>query len=371
MKTKVIVGLSGGVDSSVAAWELIQQGYQVEALFMKNWEEENDSQYCHYADDLRDAKQVADALDIPLHTVNFSSEYWERVFSYFLDEYQNGRTPNPDILCNKEIKFRAFLDYALNLGADKIATGHYAVAETTQDGTTLLKRAVDNQKDQTYFLYALNQLQISHSLFPIGPITKPRVREIAKKLNLATHQKKDSTGICFIGERKFKTFLNEFLPSQPGDIQTTDGKVIGSHDGLMYHTLGQRKGLKIGGLKYSQEKPWYVVAKDLGHNRLIVGQGHDHPWLLSTEIGAAQLNWIVPVAQKFKATAKVRYRHQDAPCEVILGNQTANITFSDPQWAVTPGQSIVFYQGDVCLGGGIIESTNALGGIWPNLSETV
>jgi tRNA-specific 2-thiouridylase len=365
-KSKVIVGISGGVDSSVAAWQMKQQGYEVEALFMKNWEEDDDAEYCSHAQDLRDATQVCNLLDIRLHTANFSQEYWEHVFSYFLEEYQSGRTPNPDILCNKEIKFKAFLDYAKQLGADKIVTGHYVRLDYDPTGKALLKKAVDNNKDQTYFLYALNQNQLQQSLFPIGDLNKPEVREIAEKLKLVTHDKKDSTGICFIGERKFKAFLNEYLPSQPGDIQTIEGTIIGRHDGLMYHTLGQRKGLKIGGLKNAQEKPWYVVAKDLKQNRLIVGQGHAHPWLQSTQVIAQQLNWIsdIPPIDNFTATAKVRYRHKDAPCQVRIENNKAIIEFENPQWAVTPGQSIVFYQDDLCLGGGIIENSNSDGGIW-------
>ncbi len=371
-KPKVIVGISGGVDSSVAAWQMKQQGYEVEALFMKNWEEDDDAEHCNHAQDLRDAKQVCDLLDIRLHTANFAQEYWERVFSYFLEEYQSGRTPNPDILCNKEIKFKAFLDHAKTLGADKIVTGHYVQLAQADNGEALLKKAIDNNKDQTYFLYALNQNQLQQSLFPIGGLNKPEVRNIAEKLKLITHDKKDSTGICFIGERKFKTFLNEYLPSQPGEIQTIDGTIIGKHDGLMYHTLGQRKGLNIGGLKNAEEKPWYVVAKDLKQNRLIVAQGHDHPWLQSTQVIAQQLTWISDTApvDNFTAAAKIRYRHKDAPCQVRiennLGNNRAIIEFEAPQWAVTPGQSVVFYQDDICLGGGIIESSDSDGGIWNN-----
>lgn len=365
-QTKVVVGLSGGVDSSVTAWLLKQQGYHVEALFMKNWDEDNDSQYCSYADDLRDVKQVCDILDIPLHTINFAQEYWERVFSYFLDEYKSGRTPNPDILCNKEIKFKAFLEYAQKIGADKIATGHYVQCFEEAQSAVLYK-GHDLNKDQSYFLHALNQYQLSNSLFPVGHLEKPQVRAIAKDLKLTTHSKKDSTGICFIGERKFKEFLKEFLPAQPGDIKTPEGKIIGKHDGLMYYTLGQRQGLKIGGLKESNDQPWYVAAKDLKQNVLIAAQGHEHPWLLTRELVAQQLTWIkgIPPANQFKTKAKVRYRHQEAECEVeIDASQKARIYFYENQWAVTPGQSIVFYDGNICLGGGIIESTQCLGGIW-------
>lgn len=358
---KVIVGLSGGVDSSVAAWQLQNQSYHVEALFMKNWEDENDGEYCSYADDLRDVKQICQTLDIPLHTVNFAEEYWQNVFSLFLEEYQKGHTPNPDILCNKEIKFKVFLEHALKLGADKIATGHYAQLEHNED--YLLTRARDLNKDQTYFLYTLNQTQLSHSLFPIGHLEKPALREIAKNLNLVTHNKKDSTGICFIGERRFKNFLKEYLPAQPGPIQDDSGKTIGQHDGLMYYTLGQRQGLGIGGLKQANDKPWYVALKNLKNNTLTVVQGHDHPLLHQSELLANSVTWIKGSAPSasFKATAKIRYRQTDASCTVHLNdkidknNETAHVVFDDPQWAVTPGQSIVFYQGDVCLGGAVIQ----------------
>jgi len=273
---KVIIGMSGGVDSSVAALLLIEQGYQVEGLFMKNWEEDDEDDYCAAAIDLKDAEAVCQRLDIKLHAINFSSEYWDRVFKHFLDEYSAGRTPNPDILCNKEIKFRAFLEHAKTLGADKIATGHYARIGKHQNKTQLL-RGLDSNKDQSYFLHALNQYQLSHTLFPIGEFDKPAIRELAKTHNLTTHDKKDSTGICFIGERRFSTFLAQYLPAKPGDIRTVDNETIGTHNGLMYYTLGQRKGLGIGGLKDSEEEPWYVVEKDLLTNDLIVAQGHDHP----------------------------------------------------------------------------------------------
>ena len=361
---KVIIGLSGGVDSSVAAWLLKEAGYQVEALFMKNWDEDNNSEYCTYADDLRDVKQVCDTLCIPLHTINFADEYWENVFSYFLDEYKAGRTPNPDILCNKEIKFKAFLEYAKKLGADKMATGHYVQCHNEKQAT--LFKAKDLNKDQSYFLYALNQYQLSHSLFPIGALEKSQVRAIAKQLNLITHNKKDSTGICFIGERKFRAFLQEYLPAQPGEIQTPEGACIGKHQGLMYYTLGQRQGLGIGGLKQSNEAPWYVAAKNLKQNVLIAVQGHDHPWLLSQEIGVKDLTWISAETPSypFKASAKIRYRHQEAACDVLLKDDGIIVHFEAPQWAATPGQSIVFYNDNICLGGGIITTTKSSGGIW-------
>lgn len=363
-KPKIVVGLSGGVDSSVTAWCLKQQGYDVEALFMKNWDEENDQENCSYADDLRAVKQVCDTLDIPLHTINFAYEYWESVFQYFLDEYRKGRTPNPDILCNREIKFKHFLTHAQNLGAEKIATGHY-VRCLHDNNEAKLYKGKDLNKDQSYFLYALNQYQLESSLFPIGEMEKPKVREIAKELNLVTHNKKDSTGICFIGERNFKNFLQEYLPAQQGLIQTIDGETIGEHDGLMYYTLGQRQGLGIGGLKTSEEKPWFVAAKDLKNNILIAVQGHDHPWLLSNKIEASQINWIStkPPTEPFEAKAKVRYRHQEARCIIKPHVNGATITFTEPQWAVTPGQSVVFYKDEHCLGGGIIETTDSQGGL--------
>lgn len=362
--TKVIIGLSGGVDSSVAAWLLKEAGYEVEALFMKNWDEDNNNEYCTYADDLRDVKQICSVLDIPLHTVNFANEYWENVFSYFLDEYKAGRTPNPDILCNKEIKFKSFLEYAKKLGADKIATGHY-VQCIHEEKASLLK-SKDLNKDQSYFLYALNQYQLNNSLFPIGSLEKPEVRAIAKKLNLVTHNKKDSTGICFIGERKFRAFLQEYLPAQPGEIQTPEGVCIGKHQGLMYYTLGQRQGLGIGGLKQSSDKPWYVAAKDLKKNILIAVQGHDHPWLLSQIMNIKSLTWVSEKTPSFpfKARAKIRYRHQEASCEIIEEDGEIFVHFDEPQWAATPGQSIVFYDNNICLGGGIISATQSSGGIW-------
>ncbi|HGO5814720.1 TPA: tRNA 2-thiouridine(34) synthase MnmA [Mannheimia haemolytica] len=358
-KKKVIIGMSGGVDSSVSAFILQQQGYQVEGLFMKNWEEDDDTDYCTAAADLADAQAVADKLGMKLHKINFAAEYWDNVFEYFLAEYKAGRTPNPDILCNKEIKFKAFLEYAAeDLGADYIATGHY-VRRTNDDQDAKLLRGLDENKDQSYFLYALNKKQIGQSLFPVGEIEKPIVRAIAEDLGLATAKKKDSTGICFIGERKFKDFLARFLPAQPGEIRTVEGKLVGRHDGLMYHTLGQRKGLGIGGVKGLSEDPFYVVEKDLINNVLIVAQGHDNSALLSSGLIAKQLTWVdmQPLRENLRCTVKTRYRQADIACEIqVIDDETIRVMFDEPQIAVTPGQSAVFYLGEVCLGGGIIES---------------
>ena len=355
---KVIVGMSGGVDSSVSAYILQQQGYQVEGLFMKNWEEDDDTDYCTAAADLADAQAVCDKLGIKLHKINFAAEYWDNVFEHFLAEYKAGRTPNPDILCNKEIKFKAFLEYAAeDLGADYIATGHY-VRRRGDDENAQLLRGLDDNKDQSYFLYTLSHKQVGQSLFPVGELEKPVVRQIAEDLGLVTAKKKDSTGICFIGERKFKDFLARYLPAQPGDIRTVDGKVIGRHEGLMYHTLGQRKGLRIGGLKNAGDEAWYVVDKDLQHNELIVAQGHNHPRLFSRGLIAGQLHWVdrKPLKQPLRCTVKTRYRQQDVPCQIVpLNDDLIEVSFDEPQIAVTPGQSAVFYLDEVCLGGGIIE----------------
>ncbi|SUB58218.1 tRNA-specific 2-thiouridylase mnmA [Phocoenobacter uteri] len=355
---KVICGMSGGVDSSVSAFILQQQGYQVEGLFMKNWEEDDDTDYCTAAADLADAQAVCDRLGIKLHKINFAAEYWDNVFEHFLEEYKAGRTPNPDILCNKEIKFKAFLEYAAeDLGADYIATGHY-VRRRDLDGQSQLLRGLDSNKDQSYFLYTLSKEQVAQSLFPVGELEKPIVRQIAEDLGLVTAEKKDSTGICFIGERKFKDFLARYLPAQPGDIKTVDGEVIGQHQGLMYHTLGQRKGLGIGGLKNKSEEPWYVVEKDLINNELIVAQGHDNSALLSTGLIAQQLHWVnrQPIRENLRCSVKTRYRQVDVPCEIQpIDDNTIKVIFDEPQIAVTPGQSAVFYLDEVCLGGGVIE----------------
>ena len=355
---KVICGMSGGVDSSVSAFILQQQGYQVEGLFMKNWEEDDDTDYCTAAADLADAQAVCDKLGIKLHKINFAAEYWDNVFEHFLNEYKAGRTPNPDILCNKEIKFKAFLEYAAeDLGANYIATGHYVRRRGADDNAQLL-RGLDANKDQSYFLYTLSKKQVGQSLFPVGGIEKPIVRAIAEDLGLITAKKKDSTGICFIGERKFKDFLARYLPAQPGNIRTVEGDIIGRHDGLMYHTLGQRKGLGIGGVKGASEEAWYAVEKDLVNNELIVAQGHDHSALLSTGLIAQQLHWVdrQPIREPLRCTVKTRYRQTDVPCTIEpIDDESIKVIFDEPQIAVTPGQSAVFYLDEVCLGGGIIE----------------
>lgn len=358
-KEKIIVGMSGGVDSSVTALLLLQQGYEVEGLFMKNWEEDDDQAYCSATEDLNDAQAVADQLGIHLHTINFSGEYWDNVFEHFLEEYRAGRTPNPDVLCNREIKFKAFLDWALHLGADRIATGHYAALKIDASGKAHLCRCKDENKDQTYFLYMLNQYQLSHAMFPLGNLEKPEVRQLATDAALPNHKKKDSTGICFIGERKFKDFLSRFLPANPGKMVTPDGVEIGPHHGLMYYTLGQRKGLGIGGVAEANDDPWFVVEKDLENNRLIVAQGHAHDLLMKQSLEASQLHWVADHAPKtlpLNCEARIRHRQPLQACRIEdIGNGTYNVSFEQPQRAVTPGQSIVFYLEEDCLGGGIIE----------------
>lgn len=359
-KQHVIIGMSGGVDSSVAAKILIDQGYHVEGLFMKNWEEETqDDAYCPALMDLEDAQQVCDELDIHLHRVNFSTEYWDRVFSHFLDEYRAGRTPNPDIMCNKEIKFKAFLDYALKLGADYIATGHYVRRWDDEHGKVHLLTGQDANKDQSYFLHTLSQAELKHALFPIGDMEKPKVRELAMQWGFDNHEKKDSTGICFIGERRFKDFLSQYLPAQPGSIKTLDDEDLGEHSGLMYYTIGQRQGIGIGGHQNHNEDPWYVVRKDLETNILRVAQGSQHPALFHTHLSASQLYWVSGEAPEIgkKIQAKVRYRQPHQTCTIVeLNGRDCVVSFDEPQRAITAGQSVVFYNGEDCLGGGIIES---------------
>lgn len=355
---RVIVGLSGGVDSSVAALLLREQGFQVEGLFMKNWEEDDSDDNCPATKDLADAKQVCENLDIPLHTINFSNQYWDNVFEHALTEYQLGRTPNPDILCNREIKFKTFLDYALSLGADYIATGHYA-AVSANENTFQLHKAADLNKDQSYFLYTLNQHALSKTLFPIAHLDKPVVRKLAKAAGFPNSDKKDSTGLCFIGERKFKTFLKSYLPTQPGNMETPDRKIVGKHDGLMFYTLGQRQGLGIGGRQDGDNAPWYVVGKDIARNVLIVVEGDNHPLLYANALIANQLHWVTGGAPDthFNCTAKIRYRQTEEPAtvEMLDNNTKCRVTFDRPQRAITPGQSVVFYHETICLGGGIIQ----------------
>lgn len=356
MKTKVIIGMSGGVDSSVSAWLLQQQGYAVEGLFMKNWEQDDTRDYCAAAQDLADAEAVCSQLGIPLHSVNFATEYWDRVFAHFLQEYQQGRTPNPDVLCNKEIKFKAFLDHALRLGADCIATGHYAKVKV-EDGTGALFKAKDRDKDQTYFLHAIAREALGKTLFPAGDYQKSEIRQFARELGLITHDKKDSTGICFIGEKRFKSFLNEFILAQPGDIKDNYGTLVGKHDGLMFYTFGQRQGLGIGGKRSASEEPWYVVDKENSTNTLIVAQGNDHPLLFAQGLMCNPIHWLIDEpALPLTCFAKTRYRQPEQACVISPSADAQHcVMFAAPQRAVTPGQYVVFYDRNQCLGGAVIE----------------
>lgn len=352
---KIIVGLSGGVDSSVAALMLLEQGFEVEALFMKNWEEDDKDGFCSAKQDLSDAQKVADKLGIKLHTINFSADYWEQVFAHFLQEHKKGRTPNPDVLCNQKIKFSVFLQHALSLGADKIATGHYARITKNTQGYQL-KTGLDEDKDQSYFLHLLNQKQLSKSLFPLGEISKTQVRQIATKNALITANKKDSTGICFIGERPFADFLQTYLPKTPGDIVDENGQFIKHHDGLAFYTIGQRKGLEIGGGFGHSNEPWFVIDKDIKHNKLVVAQG-DNPALYHQSLTASKSHWIGKTPTlPLKCSAKIRYRQPAQKCVINSDNkQQLQLSFSQKQRAITPGQSVVFYADEVCLGGAIIE----------------
>lgn len=354
---RIIVGMSGGVDSSVAALLLKKQGYDVVGVFMNNWQDEDENGVCTAVDDWRDVESVCDLIDIPYYSVNFAKEYYDRVFSYFLEEYRKGRTPNPDVLCNREIKFRAFLDYAMKLGGSRIATGHF-VKTDLRDGHTVLLKGDDPNKDQSYFLYMLKEPQLEKALFPVGGMTKAQVRALARENGLPVCAKKDSTGVCFIGERNFRQFLQRYLPLQPGDMVTESGERVGEHIGLAYYTLGQRRGLNIGGR--GDGRSWYVVAKDLAHNRLVVAQGEDSPRLFCRVIRASQPTWIAgnpPMAEgeSYRCTARFRYRQPDQSVTVTLRDGEMLIEADQPQRAVTPGQSVVLYQGDVCLGGGVEE----------------
>ncbi len=352
---RVVVGLSGGVDSAVSAWLLKQQGHEVVGLFMKNWEDDDDDEYCSTRQDWLDAASVADVIGIDLEAVNFAAEYKDRVFAEFLREYAAGRTPNPDVLCNAEIKFKAFLDHAGRLGAARIATGHYAGVRQAADGRWQLLRGADPDKDQSYFLHRLDQTQLSKAMFPLGALRKPEVRRIAASIGLPNAAKKDSTGICFIGERPFREFLGRYLPSRPGPILDDRGKQVGEHIGLAFYTLGQRKGIGIGGHRDSRGEPWYVARKELEANALIVVQGHDHPWLLSQTLQGQDVHWIGPPPEPGRRYGvKARYRQSDAAATATVSAGGLRIDFEAPQWAVTPGQSAVVYDGEVCLGGGVI-----------------
>ena len=360
-KHRIVLGLSGGVDSAVAAWLLKREGHEVIGVFMKNWEDDDTDEYCTSREDLVDAVAVADVIGIEVEVVNFAREYRERVFARFLSEYECGRTPNPDVLCNSEIKFRAFLDHAIALGADRIATGHYARLLEGPDGVALLK-AVDTAKDQTYFLHQLTQQQLGSALFPLGALAKREVRAIARENGIPTYAKKDSTGICFIGERPFREFLARYLPRTPGPIEDPEGHALGRHDGLAYYTLGQRQGLGIGGTRGGGEAPWFVAAKDTARNAIVVVQGHDDPRLYALALEVTDMHWIAgrPPRSGRRLAAKIRYRMADAPCS--LGAPDGGrwrVEFDRPQWAPTPGQYLVLYDGDACLGGGVIEKVGS------------
>lgn len=359
---RVVVGMSGGVDSSVSALLLKEQGYEVIGVFMKNWDETDPNGVCTAQDDYDDVRRVCDKIDIPYYTVNFEHEYWERVFTYFLAEYKRGRTPNPDVMCNKEIKFKAFLEKAMSFGADYLATGHYAQIGQDNDGEATLLRGKDNNKDQTYFLCYLQKEQLERTLFPVGHLEKKEVREIAKKRELPTATKKDSTGICFIGERKFKEFLSKFLPAKPGLIKSLDGEILGKHQGLMYYTYGQRKGMGLGGPGEAR----FVANKDLEKNILYVVEGDSHPALYSVGLIATDISWVkgVEPAKEFRCTAKFRYRQPDQKVLVKVDGDRCFVEFDKPQRAVTPGQAVVFYQDEVCLGGGLIDVVDN-----PNLAK--
>ena len=356
---RVVVGMSGGVDSSATALKLKREGYDVVGIFMKNWDDTDENGVCTATEDYKDVQAVANQIGIPYYSVNFEKEYWNKVFEYFLDEYKKGRTPNPDVICNKEIKFKAFLDYAMDLGADYVATGHYARVERDDNGTVHMLRGVDSNKDQTYFLNQLRQDQLQRVMFPLGEMEKPDVRQLAEEAGLKTADKKDSTGICFIGERDFKEFLMNYLPAQPGEMQTLDGDVVNTHDGLMYYTIGQRQGLGIGGSKEYGNEPWFVIGKDLERNVLLVGQGFHHEHLYATHLEASDFSFTVkaPAEAEFRCTAKFRYRTDDVPVTIKMNDDRteAIVEFDEPQRAITPGQAIVLYDGEECLGGGTID----------------
>jgi len=369
---RVVVGMSGGVDSSVAALLLKRAGYDVVGLFMKNWEDDDDDAYCSTREDLVDAAAAADVIGIPLEAVNFAAEYKERVFATFLAEYAAGRTPNPDVLCNAEIKFKAFLDHAMRLGAQRIATGHYAQLRRRDDALELL-RGADRSKDQSYFLHRLTQAQLARVLFPVGALKKTEVRGLAAAAGLPNHAKKDSTGICFIGERPFREFLNRYLPRSPGPIVTDEGRAVGEHIGLAFYTLGQRKGIGVGGRRGASGEAWYVARKDLERNTLTVVQGHDHPLLMSVRLEALAASWIAGAAPAAPSrhAAMTRYRQAAAPCTLLRAADGAvTVEFDAPQWAVTPGQSVVLYDAEVCLGGAIISRAQAAAAAAPALRAT-